>query len=126
VQASIRNNLDINGGPEELEAEDSSEFQELNRSQVLHEKICGIVVTFNEVDFRELSTDYFAYVMIADVDMLRAFLSDGIRGDKDRALVVTTDWDWFEVVVKLPQKGMHPDHLAATIRERHVLSFSGR
>jgi hypothetical protein len=31
-----------------------------------------------------------------------------------------------KVVAELPQKGMHPDYLAATIRERHVLSFSGR
>ena len=78
MQASIRNNLDINGGPEELEAEDGSEFQELNRSQVLREKICGIVVTFNEVDFRKLSTNDFAYVVIVDVDVLQAFFSDGI------------------------------------------------
>jgi len=76
VQVSIQNNLD--GGPEELEAEDGSEFQELNRSEVLREKICGIVVTLNEVDFCELSTNDFAYVMIVDVDVLQAFFSDGI------------------------------------------------
>ena len=76
MQVSLRNNLD--GGPEELEAEDGSEFQELNRSEVLREKICGIVVTFNEVDFCELSTNYFTYIMIADVDVLRVFLSDRI------------------------------------------------
>ena len=28
------------------------------------------------------------------------------------------------MVAELPQKGMHPDYLAATIGERHVLSLS--
>ena len=63
-------------------------------------------------------------LVIPDIDVLRSLFSDRIRGDKNRALVISADRDGGQVVAELPQKGMHPDHLAATIREHHVLSLS--
>ena len=64
--------------------------------------------------------------MISDIDVLGALFSDGVRGDKDLSLIIPTDWDRLHVVVKLLQKGMHPNSLAATIREHHVFNLSGK
>ena len=63
-------------------------------------------------------------VMVPDIDVLQSLFSDWIRGDKNRALVISADRDGGQVIAKLPQKGMHPDYLAATIGEHHVLSLS--
>ena len=63
--------------------------------------------------------------MKADVNMFRPFFGHGITGDKNRALVIATDGDWFEFVAELPHKGVHPDYLAATITERHIFGFCG-
>ena len=54
--------------------------------------------------------------MKADINMFRPFFGHGITGDEYRALVIAADGDWFKGVAELPQKGMHPDYLAATIR----------
>ena len=44
--------------------------------------------------------------MKADIDVFRLFFGHGITGDEYRALVITTDGDWFEFVAKLPHKGI--------------------
>ena len=63
--------------------------------------------------------------MKVDVNMLRPFFGHGIAGDEYRALVISADGDWFEIVAELPHKGMHPDYLAAAVTERHIFSFCG-
>ena len=68
--------------------------------------------------------NYLANIVVPDIDVLQSLFSDRIRGDKDRALVISTDRDGRQVVAELPQKGMHPDYLVATIGECHVLSLS--
>src|SRR5712671_4825579 len=73
--------------------------------------ICGVIVSIDEEDFREFSLDHFSNVVVADINVLRSFFGDWITGDENRALVIPTDRDGFEVVAELPQKGMHPDCL---------------
>ena len=83
------------------------------------------MVTVYEEDTSILLGDDFSNIMIPDVNMFGASLGDRVGCDEDRTLVVSTDWDWLEAVSELPHKGMHPDNLAAAIRECHVLSFGG-
>ena len=64
------------------------------------------------------------HIVVADVDMFRAFLSDRIRGDKNQALVISANWDWLKAVAELPHKGVHPDYLVTAIRQSHVFGFS--
>ena len=106
-----------------FQAEHGSKLKELYRTQVLHQQIHGIVITINEVDFGQAAVYYLANIMVPDIDVLRLLFSDWIRGNKNRALVISADRDGGQVVAELPQKGMHPDHLAATIGERHILSL---
>ena len=63
--------------------------------------------------------------MISDINMFGTSFGDRVGCYENRALIVSADWDWLEAVSKLPHKGMHPDNLAAAIRERHVLSLGG-
>ena len=63
--------------------------------------------------------------MVSNIDMLGVLFSDGIRGDKNRSLIISADWDGLSIVAELPKEGMHPDYLAATVRERHIFSLSG-
>ena len=107
-----------------FQAEHRSKLKELNRSQVLSQQIHGIVIAIDEVDFCQAVVNYLANVVVPDVDVLRSLFSDRVGGDENRALVISADRDGRQVVAELPQKGMHPDYLAATIRERHVLSLS--
>ena len=62
-----------------------TELEKLDGSQVFGEEVCRIFISVDEEDFCELSLNYFPNVMIADVNMLRPFLSHGITGDKYRA-----------------------------------------
>ena len=107
-----------------FQAEHGSKLEELHRTQVLSQQIRGIVITINEVDFCQAAVNDLTNVVVPDIDVLRLLFSDQIRGNKNRALVISTDRDGGQMVAKLPQKGMHPDYLAATIRERHILSLS--
>ena len=107
-----------------FQAEHGSKLEELHRTQVLSQQIRGIVITIDEVDFCQATVNDLANVVVPDVDVLRSLFSDRVGGDKDRALIIPTDRDGGQVVAELPQKGMHPDYLAATIGERHVLSLS--
>ena len=107
-----------------FQAEHGSKLKELHRTQVLSQQIRGIVITIDEVDFGQAAVNDLANVVVPDIDVLRSLFSDWVRGNKNRALIVSADRDGGQVVAKLPQKGMHPDYLVATIRERHVLSLS--
>ena len=107
-----------------FQAEHSSKLKELHRTQVFSQQIRGIVITIDEVNFCQAVVNDLANVVVPDVDVLRSLFSDRIRGDKDRALVISADRDGGQVVAELPQKGMHPDYLAAAIGERHILSLS--
>ena len=107
-----------------FQAEHGSKLEELHRTQVLRQQIRGIVITIDEVDFCQAAVNDFTNVVVPDIDVLRSLFSDWVGGDKNRALVITADRDGRQVVAKLPQKGMHPDYLAATIRECHILSLS--
>ena len=106
-----------------LQAEHSSKLEELHRAQVLSQQIHGIIITIDEVDFSQAAVNDLANVMVPDIDVLRSLFSDRVGGDKDRALVISADRDGGQVVAELPQKGMHPDYLAATVGERHILSL---
>ena len=101
-----------------------SKLKELDVSQVFCQQIRGIVITIDEVNFCQAAVNHLTNIVVPDVDVLRSLFSDRIRGDKNRALIISADRDGRQVVPELPQKGMHPDYLAATIRERHVLSLS--
>ena len=107
-----------------FQAEHGSKLKELHRPKVLGQQIRGIVITIDEVDFCQAAVNYLANVMVPDVDVLRSLFGDRIGGDKNRALIISADRDGGQVVAELPQKGMHPDYLAATIGERHILSLS--
>ena len=107
-----------------FQAEHCSKLKELHRTQVFGQQIRGIVITIDEVDFCQATVNDLVNVVIPDIDVLRSLLSDQVRGDKNRALVISADRDGRQVVAELPQKGMHPDYLAATIREHHILSLS--
>ena len=107
-----------------FQAEHGSKLKELHRSEILRQQICRIVITIDEVDFGQAAVYNFTNIVVPDIDVLRSFFSDQVGGDKDQALVITADGDGREVVAKLPQKGMHPDYLVATVRERHILSLS--
>ena len=76
-----------------FQAEHSSELKELNRSQVLRQQICGIVITIDEVDFCQAAVNDLANVVVPGIDVLRSLFSDRIRGDKNRALMISADRD---------------------------------
>ena len=76
-----------------FQAEHGSELEELHRTQVFSQQICGIVITIDEVDFCQAAVDDLAYVVIPDIDVLRSLFSDRIGGDKNRALIITADRD---------------------------------
>ena len=107
-----------------FQAKHGSKLKELDGSQVLSQQIRGIVITIDEVNFCQAAVNDLANVVIPDVDVLRSLFSDRVGGDKNRALVISADRDGGQVVAKLPQKGMHPDYLVATVGEHHVLSLS--
>jgi len=104
----------------DLKAKHSLELKELDGPKVFRQKVCGIFITIDEIEFGEFMRYDFTDIMVANVNMLRSIFGNWVRGDKNRALVITADWDRTEAVAELPQKGMHPDYLAATIGERHV------
>ena len=76
-----------------FQAEHGSKLEELHRPKVLGQQIRGIIITIDEVDFCQAVVDYFANIVIPDVDVLRSLFSDRIRGDKNRALVISADRD---------------------------------
>ena len=53
--------------------------------------------------------------MKADVNVFGPFFGHWVTGDENRALVIPTYRYGFHSVAELPQKGMHPDYLAAAI-----------
>ena len=53
----------------EFQAEHSSELKELNRSQVLCQQICGIIITIDEVNFCQAAVDYLADIVVPDIDV---------------------------------------------------------
>ena len=63
--------------------------------------------------------------MIADVNVFRLFSSYRITGNEYQALVIPTDLYGWQIVIELPQKDMHPDHLVAAVTEHHVFGFHG-
>ena len=76
-----------------FQAEHGSKLKELHRTQVLSQQICGIVITINEVDFCQATVNDLANIVIPDINVLRSLFSDRIRGDKNRALVISADGD---------------------------------
>ena len=76
-----------------FQAEHGSKLKELHRTQVFSQQIRGIVITINEVDFCQAAVNDLANVVIPDVDVLQSLFSDQIRGDKNRALVISADRD---------------------------------
>ena len=76
-----------------IQAEHGSKLKELHRPKVLSQQIRGIVITIDEIDFCQAAVNYLANVMIPDIDVLRSLFSDRVRGDKDRALVISADRD---------------------------------
>ena len=107
-----------------FQAEHGSKLEELHRTQVFSQQIRGIVITIDEVDFCQAAVNDLANIVVPDINVLRSLFSDRIRGDKNRTLIVSADGDGGQVVAELPQKGMHPDYLVATVGECHVLSLS--
>ena len=107
-----------------FQAEHGSKLKELHGTQVFGQQIRGIVITIDEVDFCQAAVNDLANIVIPDIDVLRSLFSDRVRGDENQALIISADRDGRQVVAELPQKGMHPDYLAATIRERHILCLS--
>ena len=107
-----------------FQAEHGSKLEELHRTQVFGQQIHRIVITIDEIDFCQATVNDLANVVVPDVDVLRSLFSDRVGGDENRALVISADRDGGQVVAELPQEGMHPDYLAATIGERHILSLS--
>jgi len=83
------------------------------------------LVTVYEEDTSVFPRDDLSNIMIPDVNMFGTSFGDRVGCDEDGTLIVSTDWDWLEAVSELPHKGMHPDNLAATVRERHVFSLGG-
>ena len=76
-----------------FQAEHGSKLKELHRTQVLSQQICGIIITINEVDFCQATVNDLANIVIPDINVLRSLFSDRIRGDKNRALVISADGD---------------------------------
>ena len=76
-----------------FQAEHSSKLKELDRTQVLHQQIHGIVISINEVDFGQAMVNDLVNVMEPDIDVLRSLFSDQVGGDKDQALVIAADRD---------------------------------
>ena len=76
-----------------FQAEHGSKLKELHRTQVLSQQIRGIVITIDEVDFCQAVVNDLAYVVVPDIDVLRSLFSDWIRGNKNRALIITADRD---------------------------------
>ena len=107
-----------------FQAEHGSKLEELHRTQVLHQQIRGIVITIDEVDFCQATVNDLTNIVIPDINVLRSLFSDRIRGDENQALIISADRDGGQVVAELPQKGMDPDYLVATVGERHILSLS--
>ena len=77
----------------EFQAEHGSKLKELHRTQVFSQQIRGIVITIDEVDFCQAAVNDLANIVVPDVDVLRSFFSDRIRGDKNRALIISADRD---------------------------------
>ena len=63
----------------------------------------------DEEDFHKLLFYYLSYVMVVDVNVFGPFFSHWVRGDEYQALIIPTYQYRFEIVAKLPHKGMHPD-----------------
>ena len=63
---------------EKLQAEHGSEFKELDRSQILREKVRRVFFSIDKEHFSKLSTYDFSDIVVTDVDMLGAFFSDWI------------------------------------------------
>ena len=76
-----------------FQAEHGSKLKELDGSQVLSQQIRGIFITIDEVYFCQAAVNDLANVVIPDIDVLRSLFSDRIRGDKNRALVISADRD---------------------------------
>ena len=76
-----------------FQAEHGSKLEELYRPKILSQQIRGIVITIDEVDFCQAAVNDLANIVVPDVDVLRSLFSDQIRGDKDRALVISADRD---------------------------------
>ena len=77
----------------EFQAEHGSKLEELHRTQVLSQQIHGIVITIDEVDFCQAAVNDLANVVVPDIDVLQSLFSDRVRGDENRALVISADRD---------------------------------
>ena len=88
----------------DLKTKHSSELKELDGPKVFRQKVCGVLITIDEIEFSEFSRYDFVDVVVANINMLRSLFGDWVRGDKNRALVITADWYRTEAVAKLPQK----------------------
>ena len=53
-----------------FQAEHGSKLKELHRTQVFSQQIRGIIITIDEVNFRQAAVNNLAYVVIPDVDVL--------------------------------------------------------
>ena len=91
------------------------ELEEFHRSQVFGQEVGWVFVPINKEDFHELSLYYFLNIMKADVNVFGPFFGHWVTGDKYRALVIPTYRYGSHFVAELPQKGMHPDYLAAAV-----------
>ena len=76
-----------------FQAEHGSKLEELHRTQVLSQQICGIIITIDEIDFCQAAVNDLTNIVIPDIDVLQSLFSDRIGGDKDRALVIAADRD---------------------------------
>ena len=76
-----------------FQAKHGSTLKELNRTQVLCQQICGIVITIDEVDFGQATVDYLTNIVVPNIDVLQSLFSDRIGGDKDQALIISADRD---------------------------------
>ena len=76
-----------------FQTEHCSKLEELHRTQVLGQQIRGIIITIDEVDFCQAAVNDLVNIVVPDIDVLRSLFSDRIRGDENRALVITADGD---------------------------------
>ena len=53
-----------------FQAKHGSKLKEFDRSQVLCQQICGIVITINEVNFCQAMVNDLANIVIPDINVL--------------------------------------------------------
>ena len=62
----------------DLKTKQGSELKELDGPKVFHQKVCGIFITIDEIEFGEFTRYDFVVVVVANVNMLRPLFGDWV------------------------------------------------